>query len=260
MNFTIDPDKALQKLGRLQLPGPDHYLLKLVQGAVQSGAERLRIDVGWRYLVMEFVPLGEVEPNLYGLLGPACATRSLAVGINSCPYPLRWEQDRTAWMFAAGRSWQEKLSTPRQGVRILVQRWFGNEAEWLKERCRWCPVPIVFNGVKFRPPLWSLYNQEEHYVFGEENRLRVPIHSQCLKPPRVPKERLRDPLCCRMAWAVGAHSRLDLVQHGVWIQTLAWDQDAWAVLDIGEVPTDLSGFQVLEEDELVRAAKSVMDG
>lgn len=45
-SFTLDPKKALERLAKFQLPGPNHWVLKVVQCLHRSGANQIKVDGG----------------------------------------------------------------------------------------------------------------------------------------------------------------------------------------------------------------------
>lgn len=87
--FTLDPKKALERLAQFQLPGPYHWILKVVQSLHLSGASEIKIDAGVHKVTVtaDIVPKGfdSMEDLLSQLLADAehasPALRHLAAGL-----------------------------------------------------------------------------------------------------------------------------------------------------------------------------------
>lgn len=52
-SFTLDPKKARERLGEFQLPGPYHWILKVIQSLHLAGATEIEIDGGVSRVVVE---------------------------------------------------------------------------------------------------------------------------------------------------------------------------------------------------------------
>jgi hypothetical protein len=87
--FTLDPKKALERLAQFQLPGPYHWILKVIQSLHLSGAREIKIEAGVHKVVLtaDVVPRGfdAMDDLLTQLLADADrsnpALRHLAAGL-----------------------------------------------------------------------------------------------------------------------------------------------------------------------------------
>ena len=179
--FTLDAARAREKMKRYQLPDPHHYVLRVVQAAVASGASRidLEVDADDCWIRFDARPPGPAElaglfDNLFrSARDPASrALRALAIGLNSAlaldPAWIRLDSQDGAegWSLfveAAGQRVEAWPGAPGRasGVHIHVRqrhswRVLGRflrgfvalhpEARVAHEHCRWCPVPVRVNG------------------------------------------------------------------------------------------------------------------
>ncbi|MBI3930268.1 MAG: hypothetical protein HY319_32325 [Armatimonadetes bacterium] len=188
--FTIDPDRAREKLKRFQLADPHHYVLLLISGAVSGGATRIQIDNDADDCLLRFdgqplqaFDLGNLLPSLFALPSDRSWTRlrELSIGINTAlglgPRWIRMESwnghQGLRCLFGPGGRQLEKLSSPPWDPPIAenrihvrdrfqwrtVQRFLRGfrelppEARAVTERCRWCPVPLKVNGVRVDEPV-----------------------------------------------------------------------------------------------------------
>lgn len=87
--FTLDPKKALERLAQFQLPGPYHWVLKVIQSLHLSGARKIRMEAGVHKVLLtaNAVPSGfdSMDDLLVQLLADADksnpALRHLAAGL-----------------------------------------------------------------------------------------------------------------------------------------------------------------------------------
>jgi hypothetical protein len=123
--FTIDIEQAIRKLGVVQLPDSEFYLLKMVQAALASGAWEIQIDVSWIGITLKFSPPESQfvrEENLFVHLldsNADSAFHHLAVGINSAlGQGIRWvgvEQTGRRQVYSDKGSWIEECSPGNGG-------------------------------------------------------------------------------------------------------------------------------------------------
>ena len=81
--FTLDPKKAIEKLASFQLPGPHHWILKVVQTLDRSGATFVDISAGVRKVTVKSDAVPEGFTSIDDLLG------HLLVDANHCDPSLR---------------------------------------------------------------------------------------------------------------------------------------------------------------------------
>lgn len=251
MKFTIDPDRAVELLGRLQLPDPRFYLLKLVQAGVASGAPLVEVEVGFFGVEVRFLTPSTLDTaHLFRhLVAPGeRALRHLAIGVNSAPFAVTLEQGEVRQVFSAKGSWEEKCRF-REGLAVRMRRtaFPSSEMMFLRERCRWSPVPVLINGLDPGLEPWGRH-QAETYLFGSE-RLRAPGSSLAKAPPRLPAALLGSSVRCGGALAlVPQGSRVDLVLDGVIVASRRGVPGMLAVLDAEGLKTDLSGLEIVEDE------------
>ncbi len=169
--FTLDRDRAREKMRQFQLADPRSYVLELVQAAVLAGASEARFEIDADDMRMSFDgrPFTALDfEELYSSMftrRSSLARRQLALGLNSAmaldPRVLRVESG-TARMEM--RPDGDEITTAKgaiDGTRIHVKDRFGNatlvrfvlklrghitEMLYLKERCRWAALAIRLNG------------------------------------------------------------------------------------------------------------------
>jgi hypothetical protein len=181
--FTIDVEQAIRKLGVVQLPDSEFYLLKMVQAAVASGAWEIHIDVSWIGIVLKFSPPESHfvrEENLFVHLldsNSDSAFHHLAVGINSAlGQGIRWvgvEQAGRRQVYSDKGSWIEECS-PGNGVVIRVRRWafVRSEIDLILKHCRWCSAAVklndeyISNNIQWADVIHS-FHLAESYLFAQ---------------------------------------------------------------------------------------------
>ncbi|MCE7869055.1 hypothetical protein DYH09_01625 [bacterium CPR1] len=176
--FSLDLEAALEKMRLHQLSRPAQYILKLVQWAVGSGATRVDIRCGWRQVQLEHdgaAPTPEVLSSLLPrILEPEdTPTRDLAIGVNAAlklaAGPVEISTERGHQALISARAHQlDSLAEPPDRVRLRLRRqrrwWTALEmlaGTWesfeLRQRCRFCPIPIFLNGDLVQQPLSALF-------------------------------------------------------------------------------------------------------
>lgn len=268
--FTIDPQRAASLLRQQQLASPDHYLLKLVQAGVAGGASEIRVKIGWFSIELEFtlprpLPLQNLSSHLVRPATPALGY--LAVGVNAALCTLRTvtlEQGGERLVQTCRSQWEE-TSTPRPGLRVGLARtrWDTSaERALLADVCCWCPVPLSVNGRAVQIALWgSSSTLVQSYVPGSS--LSAPAVSRALLPPRVPPGLAGRRVMCDMVLALESHAgpgAVHFVQHGVTVCRRRVDfgrEGVVAVVGAEGLPTDLSGFELLDGDALSERIRAV---
>ncbi|MEZ4467406.1 MAG: hypothetical protein R3F60_23475 [bacterium] len=175
--FSLDRDKAREKMRQFQLAEPLEYLLQLVRAAVLRGATALSFEIDTDDMWLSFDGESfEVEDfdELYGALfgggdaGGLAARRHLALGVNAAlalaPRHVRVE---SGGAFLEARPGQDDafgpLAPTRAGTRVHVRdrlrlgnlvrfvRALGGslpERKLLADRCAYCPVPLTLNDAR----------------------------------------------------------------------------------------------------------------
>lgn len=190
--FSIDAEKAREKLRQYQLANPRDYVLLLVEAAVLAGAEALAFEIDSDDVHLRF----SAEPfdqswleNIYGALfvDPAevapealeslRAAQQLAFAVNSAmALNPRWLRVQSVGSDGEGTLLElrpdvedrvEALSGAEPGTHIHVRDRFrpglvieffrhmrGNiaEATILREACRWSRAPVHINGDRISDP------------------------------------------------------------------------------------------------------------
>lgn len=261
--FTLNPARAAEHLRHLQLPGPDHFLLKLVQAGVAAGAAEIRVKIGWFGLEID-IALAECLPledlSSYLLRQDRPGLRYLAIGVNAALSSVRavtLEQAGKRLVVTRKSQWEEKV-LPQPGLRIGLarNRWdTSSERRLLTDVCCWCPVPLAVNGHPVQIPSWgSNATLVQSYVPGHS--LSAPATSRALSPPRVPSSLAGRRIPCDMVLALESHSGPGIVyfvQHGVTVcqRRMTFGQEGVvAVVGADNLPTDLGGFEVLDGEAL----------
>jgi hypothetical protein len=179
--FTLDRDKAREKMRLFQLPDPRAYVLSLVQAAVLRGATRLRFDIDADDMRLSFdgSPFTvEDFDQVYGSLlaaadtPVAAARRELALGLNAAmALNPRWVRVESGGAPAGAGAFLElrpgepdrfgPLEPCAPGTRLHVKQRFrpglvvqflrnvaGTLAEehLLRQRCRFASVEIDLEG------------------------------------------------------------------------------------------------------------------
>ncbi len=168
--FTLDRDRAREKMRRFQLTDPRSYVLELVQAAVLAGASEAHFEIDADDMRMSFDGrpfTAEDFEQLYNSMftrRSSLALRQLALGLNSAmaqgPKVLRVESGTARMEMRPGG---DEITTAEMvaGTRIHVKDRFGNatlvrfvlklrghitEMLYLKERCRWTALAIYLGG------------------------------------------------------------------------------------------------------------------
>ena len=260
--ITVDPVRAAAVMARWQLPGPDHYLLKLVQAGVAANAACVRCRVGWWSVDIELeLPQGQaLEPLAAGYL---------AVGVQAALAGARavtMEHQQRRRVYSREGTWEEKAPAGRAGLRLRVARtrWdTGPEIRLLEERCGWSPIPIWING---RPRPIESWGSSLTLVqsYPEGHALSAPGTSRARLPPRVTPARMGRRILCGMALALepAEDEQLHFVQHGVMLWQLTTELGVPGLRGVvggDDLPTDLGGFQLREGKALRERIARVRD-
>lgn len=138
-SFSLNSARAKALLGELQLPQLELYLLKLVQAAVRGGAAKIEITT--EHDRMTFSHDGRVEGLHHFQIGVAALSTLL-------DRELRFRDCR-------------QLQIPRGPGRWSWGRGLP-EIALLKERCRYCPIPLLLDGKAVNRPFFGKKNDANY--------------------------------------------------------------------------------------------------
>jgi hypothetical protein len=180
--FTLDREQARSKMQKFQLSDARRYVLELVQAAVLRGAQSIEFEIDTDDMHMRFdgQPFSEAElDDLYGsLFRPGNdralrGVRQLALALNAAlgmePKHIHLRSGDVELRMQPGRRDElikhdavqprtEIHVRKRVGARMILD-FFANltgrmaEAKYLRERCRFGPVPILLDGKPINEPL-----------------------------------------------------------------------------------------------------------
>ena len=268
--FTLNPERALELLGDKLLPTRHHYLLLWVQAAYLLGAPELTISVGWFSIRLHFSPIREIgELNLAQQipLGSDRALQALALGVRVASRgtgKVTLQTSHGSQVFSKDGSWAES-GCVRQGVVLSVTRFRWDhsfELLLLSQACAWSPIPISLNGRDLRLKFWGdSRTLVERYLAGEG--LSAPGASLAQRPHRVPLEQVGQRVSSRLALSLSGRqsdAALTWVRHAVVIGESQRDLEVpglCAVICVDDLPTDLTGFGLLEGPELQKRIDEV---
>ncbi len=242
--FSIDKEKARDKMRQFQLPDPRRYVLLLVQAAVQQGASRIEFEIDADDMVVWFdgrgfssSDLDELFVSLFGdrTDGDHRARQELALALNAAlalnprfvEVLSQCDGQRSSLVLRPG---VEELPSPqgvqeawsRGGTRVhvkdrfrvgLMLQFFRNvrgelaEEKILRERVRYATIPIALDGEQISAGirLGAAFAREPVHAAGIVGEVGfVDPH------PERPGAPL-DPLALQ--------PRLELLNAGVWLTT-----------------------------------------
>lgn len=270
--FTLNPERALELLGDKLLPTRHHYLLLWVQAAYLLGAPELTISVGWFSIRFHFSPVREIgELNLARQIPLGCdrALQALALGVRVASRGMgkvTLQTSQGSQVFSKDGSWAESGGLRHgRGVALSVTRFRWDhsfELLLLSQACAWSPIPISLNGRDTRRKFWGdSRTLVEKYLDGEG--LSAPGASFAQRPHRVPVEQIGQRVSCRLALSLSGRqsdATLIWVRHGVVVGESQRDLEIpglCAVVCADDLPTDLTGFGLLEGPELQKRIEEV---
>ncbi len=179
--FTLDRDKAREKMRRYQLASPQAYVTELIQAAVLRGASRIEVAVDADDTVVRFdgpafsaAELDELWSSVFtsGATRDVRALRQLAIGVNGA----LGRNPRWVTLTSAGDDFRaaahmelrpgrkdriEVRPAKRPGTRIHVKKrlsvgrisdfvdnLFGDhpEEQRIRKYCRYCETPVILEG------------------------------------------------------------------------------------------------------------------
>lgn len=166
--FTISLRAAKRKLATSRLPKPSFWLLKIVQAAVASGAQAVKISLLQSKTRVSFGgpghglgDPGEVANDLFELgEGRSRAHRHLMVGLSAASglehfYQIVWQDPRYEQQLEASHKRVQVKASKAQQFCLTVERragWFGipegraEEQQAILERCKHLSAPLYFEG------------------------------------------------------------------------------------------------------------------
>lgn len=192
--FTVDFQKAREKMARFQLGHRTHYLLKIIQAGVLN-AERIVITSTTRAFVVELqgwdhgnVSLERIGQSLCSLFdsAPEDAGGCLAVGLNAAleasgkksvrvSASVQGESVRRTVTLGESLEWSEDDSGETAQVSRLEisiespSHPLEEVADTLAQRCRFSPIPIIFQGEELGPPELPASSGKHLGEFFQEN-------------------------------------------------------------------------------------------
>ena len=238
-SFTVDREGMLAKLGKHQLPGPDYYVLKLVQAAVAGGATfiRFRTSGAGKEITFDGKPWEAHELARLGdyVLAAAPEQRHLfhlAVGMQGllALSPSRWELCSPRGRVGVPSGPGEVLANT---LRVGWGRGAGKVAAGLAMRFFWEGRRLLFKRAKYAPIAITLDTSYVNRHAGVLSLRRTFGHSICpvLMPPDtdatdftyvVPTEEPGEvmgpamSLCSGVSWVQG-----ELLQRETWNTVLS---------------------------------------
>ncbi len=149
-HFTLDMNKAMEKLGRFQLPEPGYFVLKGIQAGVAAGAPEVKVRASrWTTRVEFQADLSPVSNLFEWLTGErdelTRPQRQLVIGLLAAPGPwtlklgttvLKWDQQRLSVSEESG---------PEELVCWEVKGGKG-VAEVVRRQARFSVTPVLLNG------------------------------------------------------------------------------------------------------------------
>lgn len=273
-HFTLDAEKAREKMRMFQLADPHRYVLLVLQALVARGALKIGVDIDTDDLRIEsdarpfaHDELVDLHNVLLGEAVPAPGLRELALGLNAA--------------LALNPRWLRlESATPEGGTRLIQRPGEPDRTE---------PVPAGEPGVRlhvkerFRPGLLARFFRVGSDVLREQVLLRTHCrHARVvielggqrlpLEPPAESVGRWYDVVVGeRVMGRVGLSSeggpgRIELVRHQIWMSAHELADEAGsgvrAVLDVSDLRTDVSMAEVVRDDAyeaLVDAMQRVVD-
>ncbi|HWB77692.1 MAG TPA: hypothetical protein VG755_22150, partial [Nannocystaceae bacterium] len=274
-HFTLDAEKAREKMRMFQLADPHRWVLLVVQSLVARGAQRLAIAVDTDDLVIvcdarpfEHNELADIHGVILGETAPGPGLRELALGLNAAlALNPRWLRLDSSEKGGAGVRLEQRPEQPDRveaiaecepGVRLhvkerfrpgLLARFFRVGSDALREQvllrlhCRLAAIEITMNGQRLQ---------------------------DLQRDPTVPRwERVE--LAGRWVGRVGlstdgSQGRVDVLRHEVWLSTHTFLQPELsglrAVIDASDLRTDVSMAEVVRDEAyetLLSAVQRALD-
>lgn len=269
--FTIDFEKAREKLARFQLPDPHELVLKFVQAA-NLEADSICIDLrqqtsifleGWN----PELTLGKLADRLAsgslvmgdGAVDHLCVGLSALLGMAPEGVVLRQSIRGVAGQKVLSLSRQlewEQRETPEARASLLIIEVPGQPLsssrvrELLEERCAYSKVPIELSGQPVRAELPQSSGAHRGVYFRTNEQLA------CLSLPQDNAEsgeaegRQAE---LRLTVDLDPMATVWLTRAGVMAQRVSWDlgvPGVVAVVEADGLETDLTGTQFLEGEKL----------
>ena len=139
-SFTFDPEGMADKLGRYRLPGPEYYLLKLVQAAVAGGAHEIQFQIGFENsleITMDGCPWTPEQLDDLDR-APQRHLRHLAVA-------------RHAFLALKPSQWSITHRDGRNCVRLSWGSGLGRLFSWLKFHLYWRGSRLLMQRARYAP-------------------------------------------------------------------------------------------------------------
>lgn len=272
--FTQTWEKAMAKLGGFALPGPHHWILKVVQSAVAAGSKQIDLEFSRQATVLAFdkgCSLEELQQAFFQPeRTPAPALQHLRVALwaagyagrrpfqyfpANCSEYLDWngkQMEVKSHGRASGKNRLSLSAPPIRGSGPLI--WFAHshsqdELELLKSCACACPIPIChyFSGVPLDTLMGSL---RLHQFYSPGHHL----------PSRAGQK-----YCCHTIVGLSQSKQPSLIR---WIQDgVVVSQDeldgpshlfVHLLVSVEELATDIGGFRLIESAEKETRKASIL--
>lgn len=286
--FSVDYVRARKFLARLRLPRPTDYLLKLVQGGVRADCSWIEIALGTS---IEVVWLGyrrfEVEGLLPALCRPLAGEQTTAVAALACAVEaitamggrvaiaqpdsgrlMRFRADQVAVELC-----EREAVVPHPALRITVdlprrQRHLRGERTLIRECCSYSRVQVLLDGRDLRETYRYRHERGPNQLLLGERRLGDGPTATLSLPPLPEPEPLVSQLdggressgWLLLRGGLEPLAQVKMVQAGVVIETRRLDLGVpglEVVMAADHLPTDLTGMQVRDTDELRQSLERV---
>lgn len=173
--FSLDPEKAREKLRSFQEALPSFALLRMVQGLHQAGTSRIELKLGRQEVELRAFglerSLEEVQAAFAGGAGLATGwAGSVAAGLNAACLDEGAEMEvslgRLRWEPRGGQSWEQEasgflFSCRNSGSKGLKGVWTRATIQReIVARCRFSPCPFELDGRVLEAD-WEAYKDDE---------------------------------------------------------------------------------------------------
>ncbi|MBN9417125.1 hypothetical protein ABS71_15170 [bacterium SCN 62-11] len=158
--FSLDPEKALEKLATYQFPDPSFWVLKIVQAAVVAGVAGISVRLLRRYTLIEFQPEEQEFPDLPVLFGRIPREQNRAwqhlkrglwsLAVQNCTFECGWPGQPRSWTYR--NQWSEEAGPAGPNFFLKISpndtsaRWNAELLQVLTSRAFLCPVPLLVDG------------------------------------------------------------------------------------------------------------------
>lgn len=283
--FTVDFQKAREKMAKFQLGHETFYLLKIVQAGVLA-AESIKFSSKGRHLVIQMhgwdtdqMTLDQLSQSLCSLfdVAPENAAGCLAVGLNAglgvsrsktVSVGLREPERREGRQLILGEqlTWEEvEFPLPWTGAVLVItiedpRHTLAAAKNTLSERCGFSPIPIVFDGyslVKTQLPETAEKHLGKYFesnaILGEYRVGAIPTCEDPIPSALVHKTPDQGrPMWIGLGVDVDPVATVGMVRHGVVTEFQRVNlgiPGLTAAVEASDLKTDLTALQVADNEE-----------